>query len=237
MKMIILGDIHGRDIWKQIILNEKTFDKLVFIGDYVDSFNIPGEKQLENLLDIIQYKKDNPDKVVLLFGNHDYHYLMHDSNLSGERYSGFQHVMAPQFKMIFNDNIKLFQMAYEPYGKIYCSHAGISSKWLKLFNIENDKNVVQTINDYFYYKPSVFRFNGFDLYGDTPSCSPIWIRPNSMNNHGISGTHIVGHTEQPEGIRTFEGPRCTMYLIDKLPIEYLVIENSKIRIAEVENYI
>ena len=40
MKTIVIGDIHGRTIWKQIVIENPDFDKLVFIGDYFDSFDI-----------------------------------------------------------------------------------------------------------------------------------------------------------------------------------------------------
>ena len=36
MKIIALGDIHGRTIWKQIISKE-IFDRMAFIGDYFDA--------------------------------------------------------------------------------------------------------------------------------------------------------------------------------------------------------
>ena len=41
MKTLLLGDIHGRNIWKEIIKKE-TPDRVVFIGDYFDSFDITG---------------------------------------------------------------------------------------------------------------------------------------------------------------------------------------------------
>jgi len=33
MKIIAIGDVHGRDCWKQVVATEQ-FDKLVFIGDF-----------------------------------------------------------------------------------------------------------------------------------------------------------------------------------------------------------
>ncbi len=37
MKTIVIGDIHGRTSWKDIIEKEQTWDKVIFIGDYFDS--------------------------------------------------------------------------------------------------------------------------------------------------------------------------------------------------------
>ena len=39
MKTIAIGDIHGLSIWKDII-NKENPDKVIFIGDYFDSFDI-----------------------------------------------------------------------------------------------------------------------------------------------------------------------------------------------------
>lgn len=70
MKTVVLGDIHGRTIWKDIISKENP-DRTIFLGDYVSTHdNIPSEVQVSNLMDIIAYKESNPDNVILLLGNH-----------------------------------------------------------------------------------------------------------------------------------------------------------------------
>ncbi len=43
----MIGDLHGRDCWKWIVETEKA-DRYVFIGDYFDSFDIPGLLQMHN---------------------------------------------------------------------------------------------------------------------------------------------------------------------------------------------
>ena len=87
MKLIALGDTHGRTLWKQIVEKNQDADKIVFIGDYFDTHdNVSVDQQIENFKDIIEFKKNNMEKVVLLLGNHDFHYL----NGAQEKYSGFQ---------------------------------------------------------------------------------------------------------------------------------------------------
>ena len=86
MKLIAIGDIHGRTIWQEII-EAQSFDTLIFIGDYFDSKeDIDPESQMVNFIEICRLKRANPDKVILLLGNHDYHYL----DGVGEEYSDFQ---------------------------------------------------------------------------------------------------------------------------------------------------
>ena len=40
-KLVAIGDVHGRNTWKQIVEQEQP-DTVVFVGDYFDSFDIPG---------------------------------------------------------------------------------------------------------------------------------------------------------------------------------------------------
>ena len=70
MKTLVLGDIHGRTIWKDIIEKENP-DKIIFLGDYVSTHEgISSDQQIEELYAILDYKDNNPDKVILLRGNH-----------------------------------------------------------------------------------------------------------------------------------------------------------------------
>lgn len=107
-----LGDIHGRDrwmfhthgspyefqswrisvengapgndeFWKD--LPYMKYDKIIFVGDYTDSFNLSNPTILKNLQDIIFFKKVMPNKVVLLLGNHDIQYLVKNEICSGYR--------------------------------------------------------------------------------------------------------------------------------------------------------
>ena len=36
MKIISIGDLHGKDVWKQI--DPANYDKIIFVGDYTDDF-------------------------------------------------------------------------------------------------------------------------------------------------------------------------------------------------------
>ena len=69
-KFLIFGDIHGRTIWKDIIKKENP-DITIFLGDYCTThYDISSEDQISNLKEILQYKRDNLDRVILLRGNH-----------------------------------------------------------------------------------------------------------------------------------------------------------------------
>jgi len=74
MQIIAIGDVHGRDTWKEI--KNREADHIIFIGDYVDPHRpIPDFEVIRNLEEIIAFKKEKPDAVTLLLGNHDAQYL------------------------------------------------------------------------------------------------------------------------------------------------------------------
>ena len=111
-KTIYIGDIHGRDVWKQIVKEHEDADNIVFIGDYFDSFDIPGIVQLRNAKEIVEFKKfqelDPSKKVYLLIGNHDHHYYPGVKERGST--SGFNANMMYQFEEFFRENKEHFQI-------------------------------------------------------------------------------------------------------------------------------
>lgn len=239
MKTVYLGDQHGRTNQELIRLQEPDADKFVYIGDYWDSFDIPFEQQMSNFQNIIQFKKDNMDKVVLLTGNHE----MHNILAFGETYSGYQHKYATILDSLMSENLHLMQMAYYDDG-VMCTHAGISKVWLSLECKLNDipypktpEEVEQTVNDLFKYDLGAFSFRGLDPYGDSTVSSPIWIRPKSLM-HPKSRipdiVQIVGHTPQSKGIQSKANGKY--WFIDALELDqYLVRENGEFKVKTIEH--
>jgi len=240
MKIIALGDTHGRNVWKEIVLKEEPFDKIVFIGDYWDSFDIPYEEQAKNFLDICEYKKDNINKVVLLIGNHDFHYLdcIRDT---GESYSGFQGNVSSHIGFLLEENKKLFQAAYE-YKNFLFTHAGVTQTWLECnnFNVK-ELTIADAINEIFNYRPEAFRFEGYNPYGDDITQSPIWVRPKSLMEDAKKFKkqiiQIVGHTGQNCIDEKGKSTGGRYYFIDTLGSskEYLIIENDLIIVGKISN--
>ena len=196
MKTILIGDIHGRDTWKKVIERESP-NRVIFIGDYFDSFDIPGIDQIHNFKEIIHFKENTDIEVIMLIGNHDHHYLD-----VGETYSGFQHILQHDIKWVLKENMKHLQLCYS-FDNILSSHAGISSVWLDntLGSSWDEETLVETLNDLYQYQPTKFNFQGSDPYGDSIQSSPIWIRPKSLTRSNRktdlkkNWIQIVGHTE------------------------------------------
>ncbi|MDO4214266.1 MAG: metallophosphoesterase [Bacteroidales bacterium] len=68
---IIIPDVHGRKFWRAAVQGHEE-DKIIFLGDYVDPYDwegISASEAFKELQDIIAFKKEHPDNVVLLLGN------------------------------------------------------------------------------------------------------------------------------------------------------------------------
>jgi UDP-2,3-diacylglucosamine pyrophosphatase LpxH len=230
MKTVILGDTHGRPHWKQIVASESP-DRVIFIGDYFDSFDNTAVEQMHNFKEIIDWKQSGQSEVIMLIGNHDYHYMRGVS----QYYSGYQSGARPAIEQLLDDNKQHMQVAYGMNGFIF-SHAGVSSDWLQIHGYDNESNLIDWINDMWKYKPNVFGFAGRDPYGDSTISSPIWIRPYSLQKANRDTLRdqfiqVVGHTTQGKIDTEGKSTGGRYYYIDTLGTsgEYMIIENETIK--------
>lgn len=234
-KLIGVGDTHGRDTWKQVVQNE-SFNKFIFIGDYFDThYDVTPEQQIQNFKDIIEFKKSNPDKVVLLIGNHDFHYMPCCTSI-GEYYSEFQASHALEIQQLLEENRDLLQMCYV-HNDILFSHAGVSKTWLS--NNSNDiltpTQVENHINTLFKTNPRVFGFTPKrwgSNYGDCITQTPIWIRPDSLILDKLDEfTMVVGHTTANS---LDISNKFGIIQIDTIGTskEYLIIEDNEFKVGK-----
>jgi hypothetical protein len=208
----LIGDIHGRDAWRQLVREDAVN---IFLGDYFDPYHYddinPGEQELANLLDIIEFKQQHPETILLL-GNHEYHYL------SDERYSRYNDLYADRFAQCLLQHWHLFQVAYAIGKRILVSHAGVTQPWCQMVGIKEGlsaHDLMQAINDRMNdeYTRSLFGvehgLDPFDSCGMSATASPLWVRPQSLarygcliNDEGKEIIQIVGHTQSYEVILT-----------------------------------
>ncbi len=99
-------------------------DEIIFLGDYIGSYNLSNYKILGNLREIIAFKKDYPQKVVLLWGNHDVLFL---TGYSEDTYVQKMYDLFAQYK-------DLFQIAYQTRNYLF-THAGLTRVfWQEVLN-------------------------------------------------------------------------------------------------------
>lgn len=241
MKTIIIGDIHGRGIWEDIIEESKP-DKIIFLGDYWDSFYETFITQKVNFMQICNLKQQDPDNVTLLLGNHDF-YLR--GFMGG--WSGFQTNHYQEITQMMEDNLHLFEMCTRM-GPYLVSHAGVSSVWLDdHFDGWTVAAIPDLLNKAIKDDIYVYKFTGNDMYGDDPHESPVWIRPRSVISANMETeldniTQIVGHTASAfSSCQTIEGQRemyRNLLILDALYHGvYGVYENEELTFQKLESYV
>lgn len=230
MKTLVLGDIHGRTIWKEIV-NRQECDRVIFLGDYFDSKEaITGEQQMNNFLDIIEFKEKGGKEVIMLIGNHDFHYLE-----DGMEYIGYQYGAASSISYLVRDHRKNLRVAYSQ-DRLLFTHAGVTETFLELHDYEGDKSlksVESFLNDLWVYKPLSFAFiMGGDRGGNNVYQPPLWVRPQALvSNSKFLFAQVVGHTTYSEILYYQNGDQRYLF-IDTLGTskQYLSITDGEINI-------
>ena len=231
-----MGDTHGRPKWKDIVTQEVDANKIIFIGDYFDARDggYSANRQIENFKDILAFKQANMDRVVLLTGNHDYHYIL----AMDEQYSQYQDRYAKDISAVVEPAIAegLLEMCYWD-GKFLFTHAGLTKTWAEkwLGNTIISQPMVKAINDLLKYNPAAFKFafgaNG-SYSGDDVTQSPIWVRTGSLlDDMVVDVICVVGHT-QVKGVQiTSRYPNLIMIDCLGTTYEYLAIEDGTPKIS------
>lgn len=230
MKIAIIGDVHGRTIWEEIFEDALTkVDKIVFLGDYMDPYpqkadwnddsdeeddklsdedfynkyfkhNQPYSKTVSVFRNIIKAKKEYPDKVILLLGNHDTHYL-YDIMPCGR----YDIENGNEISNIFRINKNLFQYAYQVDNHLF-THAGVTASWayyfsviLKKSGLEKDlSNMAETLNKMGDDRMGNKSLNAVSSIrgGNSPYGGPTWADKRESFNDYVEGLHqYVGHSK------------------------------------------
>ena len=185
-KIVFIGDVHGRDCWNDIVDREKDADLIIFAGDYVSTHeDITPEQQIDNLLDILLYKEENPDKVILLRGNHD---MQHLGYYWAECSGFFRGVEREMSKPEIRDRyLRDTQWVYV-YNNILFSHAGVTKRWFH----DSGCETIEDINslppsELFGFRPCKMS----DYYGISETQGPTWIRPQTLFEYSFHFTSSV----------------------------------------------
>lgn len=130
-KILIIPDTHLRDYLLNPIIDKiNEVDKIIFLGDYLDPYPKEGisNDPIQFLKKIIDLKKNNMNKVVLLLGNHDVHYIDFLGN-DIIPCCRFDETNFKEIKSLFTENKNLFQLIYK-LDNIIFSHSGIMKEWV-----------------------------------------------------------------------------------------------------------
>lgn len=237
----VIGDVHGRDAWKDVIIDGV---RNVFVGDYFDPYqNISFEECKNNFFEIIDYKKRNPE-TILLYADHELHYILYDNG--GEIYSRFDSMHAIEIQDFLYANEKYFNGVAYAVGNYLITHAGVSRQWwgryFGLYRGETPYEVAEHVNNLWEINKKAFmvRPNGiFDCGNfEGPSQSPIWLRSYIFEKAGVNlfeGTNywqVFGHTQVPyvvDSPKGFINVDCLGNKAIGKPVQsYQIIQQNKI---------
>lgn len=195
-KIIWIWDLHWNNTWEKIVKYEEDADKIIFVWDYFDSYKIPFEKQKENFLKIMEFKKKNNKKVNILLGNHEVHYLSDD-----KMWWWYNLEKAQEIKSVLEEYIDELEIAVCVEYTLF-SHAWISKTWLSKIKpyLDPSKDLYQEINRLFLevYKQ---KDNPFSFYEkdetkwDNVNQWVLRIRPESLSEDALDWyTQVVWHS-------------------------------------------
>ena len=200
MKILFVGDLHAKyDILEKVKELSKTYDKVVFLGDYVDDWDAMPEASYNLLNSLIEFKLDNPDKVKLLLGNHDL------SEWFGTPFmcSAYNQYTSALVGGLFSKHEDLFDIACLE-GGLLCSHAGFTKSWVEKY-LDSPKStleLVDTINyDFHHRKEEACEKNflglsdvGYARGGRNDDPSPLWADCTELIADWYPVPQVVGHT-------------------------------------------
>lgn len=200
MRLLTISDLHGRTVWKEADVG--AYDRVIFLGDYTDSYVESDEGIYNNLNEIIALKRREPNKVVLLIGNHDAQYL----HFPHYRCSGFRAGAQPELSTLFARYDTLFQVAHQQRNYLF-THAGVTNKWLAHLQAKTgsampalapDYDLAGLLNDIHQqsirFRNLLFEVGpqrgGYDAFS-----GPVWADRSETRTDYLRDVHqVVGHT-------------------------------------------
>ncbi len=204
MKTLFVGDTHGATEVIELALNTPYADRVVFMGDYLDSFNRPVQDQVFNLMAVLNACENNPERFIGLMGNHELSYLDAAMRCSGYNLDTQRHVihLADRMKRI----LKPYFWVDENW---LATHAGVSDDLLHAFRM--------TLQEYL--EAGKFKQIGYARGGDQQVGGLHWCDFNKEFAPIKGVNQIVGHTHYDHDgfLRTLEGNRSINYNVDCIP--------------------
>jgi hypothetical protein len=227
MKTVSIGDTHGAEVAGVVSKIIDQQDKFIFAGDYVDSFFFDNATIIKNLLDIIELKKRYPEKIILLWGNHDIQYLPDNVYFC----TGYRPEMHQDLSEIFHSNSDLFQFSYQTDDYLW-THAGVHAGWFEhRFNpfITEHKDISSVsglLNAAFSERfPGLFDI-GYRRGGNHKVGGPLWCDKTELASRPLKDhNQIVGHSRLKR-IQTIDKHGKEIVFIDVLENEEIIDASS-----------
>lgn len=216
MKVLFVGDIHNHTYILDDIMNldnKCNFNKIILFGDYIDDWNTDNHDSLRTLERVFNMKDMQPNKYILLIGNHELSYL-------GYPCSGHKIDLEELVTLKLRENYGLLNLFTEIQlgnRNYICSHAGFSKPFIDEV-LEDD------------WRESMLKIYGSSLKpmtmcsrkrgGLDPYSSPLWTdRKEHMEFLNFNIVHndtryqIIGHSPV-KSVANYNTGNADYYFID-----------------------
>lgn len=215
--IIMIPDVHGRAFWRDAVKSREG-ERIIFLGDYIDPYTayegVSAKEALAGFMDIIELKKQHPDNITLLLGNHDMGYLDNAICITRHDWNKHQYI-----KSLLLENIGLFDICVSTQLAGYdvlISHAGFHQEWIDKYQehfSEYDFNpdVLNRMLHDESSRPMLYRMlcdTSRHRGGDDRAGSPIWADIYEFKSPDACPEdiyQIVGHTLQYDEIPLRQG--------------------------------
>ena len=187
-EILIVPDIHGRKFWEEPC--NKWNGKIIFLGDYHDPYltQVNITDSLKNLENLVNFYKNNKDRIICLLGNHDGNYLIH------KRFADRLDIINyDKVKGLLNElNLKI---AYK-FNNILFSHSGVLPKWLEINKLKLDDIYNLSLNSPALEDISPMRGGSSEVGGI------LWgdVLEYALNKHIPNIYQVFGHTQMDNAI-------------------------------------
>ena len=259
-RILVVPDVHGDSFWRKPVLKYiDQVDRVIFLGDYLDPYKdkfeeYDAEAVFNNMMEIVNLKLENKEKVILLKGNHDFHYSFTRALLLACA-SRCDIKNWHKYNKMFNDYEDIFKLAHieDVKGITYLfSHAGLTTYWINKVNAKiwklndgeisvADKDIIDKINmlEYDFEGQNMLAIIGKSrsIKGEK-SGSILWADiyehsiPDAPKVYGLNQVYqVFGHTRLEEDIAAFDN----LALIDSQQC-FIIDENIKENIITIKDY-
>lgn len=200
-KLLVVPDVHGRGFWRKV----KNWEgEVIFLGDYNDPYPHEGiypDEALDVFKEILEWARPMRDRVHLLYGNHDWHYV-HPGFDASRKCRG----LWDSLHEVYEKNSDLFSRYWFEDGVLF-THAGLGMNWL-----DGETDWRESLEK---ATPTEFFECGPERWGPAPASGPLWLDYHELQGlrwhnedriftDGEVKFQIFGHTQQERtgGIET-----------------------------------
>lgn len=177
-RVLAVGDIHTKTwIIDRVQKIADDYDKIVFVGDYADDWGKQPIDTINTWIALKDFHENNPEKVCLVVGNHDYIYINKTSTESGGYSTGTQFLLNLPDNYELKEWLKNIPVKVELDGTTY-SHAGFSTGW-----DDNEKDLWRDDSPIWIRPDSIsygWTYKDNQVFGHTPS-QTCWEVPSGEN--------------------------------------------------------